>query len=48
MQADAERSGSIGATLAEVEAYVELVMGRRNMYALIPTSIAGATHVVSP
>jgi len=31
MQADAERSGSIGATLAEVEAYVELVMGRRNM-----------------
>ena len=32
MRADRQRSGSVGASLAEVQAYVDIVMGRKTMY----------------
>jgi len=39
MRADRQRSGSVGGSLAEVQAYVDIVMGRKTMYARGPCTL---------
>ena len=48
MHADKKRSGSLGETVTEMEAFVDVVMGKRTLYALLLAGPEACPTLVRP